>query len=105
MDYGLVDYIFSNALRTIYLTFPYYSNTGLMWVVIDSHSDDLLTDSQSQMTHEIGNLEDFNEKHKSKRYLTILANKSVQAVAEKNIFIQNLRKIGQKLRPLERRNK
>lgn len=76
-----------------------------MWVAIDSQSEDSLTDSQSQMTHEIGNLEDFNEKHKSKRYLTILAKTSVQAVAEKNIFIQNLRKIGKKLRPLEHRNK
>lgn len=56
------------------------------------------------MTHEIGNLEGFSEKHKGKRYLTILANKSVQAVAEKNVLIPNLRKIGQKLRPLERMN-
>lgn len=71
-----------------------------MWVAIDSQSDDSRTDSQSQMTHEIGRVEDFSEKHKGKRYLTILATKIVQAVAEKNIFMTNLRKIGQKLRPL-----
>lgn len=76
-----------------------------MWVAIDSQSDDSLTESQSQMTHEIWNLEDFSEKHKGKRYLTILAKISVQAVAEKNIFMTNLRKIGKKLRPLERRIK
>lgn len=58
-----------------------------MWVAIDSQSHDLLTESQSQMTHRIGNLEDFSEKHKGKRYLTILASKSGQAVAENNIIL------------------